>query len=351
MTGPPPEEGRPLVSVVIPAHNAEGTVAEAVSSVLAQTYRPIEVVVVDDGSTDGTWEVLAGFGSLIRAVRQPNRGIAAARNVSIRASSADLIALMDADDVCEPDRIAVQVACLRAFPDLVLCCSEFSAFTSEGALSARHGAEYYARLRPDQGGLEARFPHSAPLSLDGLEAAGLPPTVRWGQVYEDLALGNFVHPPTVLFRRSVLETAGWFDESIAIMCEWDWLVRVARVGPIGHIDRPLLRYRITPGQVSFSAGAPLDSVHVAERILARDPGLRERHPREVRSLMGGLYADVAVADVEAHHRWAATKLLAKSVFKYGHVDRDVGKILLKILLPSGAIELIKDLAEAILPVI
>lgn len=345
-----PSDG-PLVSVAIPAHNAEATVAEAIESVLAQTYRPIEVIVVDDGSTDGTWDVLQRFGERIRAVHQENQGIAAARNAGLRAAQGEFIALMDADDVCLPERIALQVACLQAMPHLVLCCSEFSAFTADGEVSARHGAEYYARLAPAQGGVEARFPQVAELPVGGQPSNEEGVTVRWGGVYEELALGNFVHPPTVLFRRGLLESVGWFDTSIHIMCEWDWLVRVARVGPIGYLDRPLLRYRLSAGQVSFSADAPLDSLHVAERILARDPALRRRHPSEVRELMGGLYADAALADAEAHHRWAATRLLARSVVRYRHLDRGVGKTLLKILLPGAAIELIRDVAEVVLPLL
>lgn len=341
----------PLVSVAIPAHNAEATVAEAIESVLAQTYRPIEVIVVDDGSTDGTRDVLQRFGGRIRAVHQENQGIAAARNAGLRAARGDFIALMDADDVCLAERLAVQVACLQAMPQVVLCCSEFSAFNAGGEVSARHGAEYYARLAPGQGGVDARFPQVAELPVGGDSPDAGTVTVRWGDVYEELALGNFVHPPTVLFRRELLGTAGWFDTSIHIMCEWDWLVRVARVGPIAYLDRPLLRYRLSAGQVSFSADAPLDSVHVAERILARDPALRRRHRGEVRDLMGGLYADAALADAEAHHRWAAMRFLARSVVRYGHMDRQVGKILLKILLPGAAIELIRDVAEFVLPLL
>lgn len=335
----------PLVSVVIPAHNAEATVAEAVTSVLAQTYRPIEVVVVDDGSTDRTWSVLQGFGDSIRAIHQENQGIGAARNASIRAASGAYLALMDADDICEPERIAVQMACLQALPDLVLCCTEFSAFNAAGQVSGRHGAEYYGQLRPERGGVAARYAHQSALELGGGDGESAPVTVRWGDVYEELALGNFVHPPTVLFRRELLDSAGWFDPSIRIMCEWDWLVRVARFGPIGFVEAPLLRYRLSAGQVSFSEEAPLDSVHVAEQILDRDPGLRARHPREARALMGDLYADAATAGIASHHRWAALRFLAKSAIRYGKVDQGAARLFLKILLPAALLELFRDLLE------
>lgn len=350
MTGTKGTAG-PLVSVVIPAHNAQATVAEAIESVLRQTYRPVEVVVVDDGSADGTWGVLQRFGASIRAVRQDNQGIASARNASIRAASGAFVALMDADDVCEPERIAVQMACLQALPELVLCCSEFSAFDAHGQVWPRHGAEYYGRLRPEQGGVAARYPHEGQVALGG---GGERPTsvpVRWGQVYEELALGNFVHPPTVLFRREVLDRAGWFDASIRIMCEWDWLVRVAHAGPIGFIDVPLLRYRLSASQVSFSEGAALDSARVATRILGRDPQLRARHRKEARHLLGDLYADAAGAGLEAHHRWAAARLLATSVIRYGRLNDRALRLLAKLLLPAAALELLRDLLEVALAVV
>lgn len=335
----------PLVSVAIPAHNAEATIAEAVQSILEQTYRPVEVVVVDDGSTDGTWRVLQGFGSAIRAIRQDNQGIAAARNAGLRAASGDLIALMDADDISEPERIAAQVACLRALPDVVLCASEFSAFDTSGRVSVRHAAEYYGRLAAGHGGVAARFPHQGRLTLEGVAPAEASARVFWGTIYDELALGNFLHPPTVMFRRSVLDDAGWFDPAIRIMCEWDWLVRVARLGPIGYIDHPLLQYRLSAGQVSFSEDAPLDSIRVAKRILARDPELRVHHRREARELLGGLYADAASAGVEAHHRWAALRLLAQGALRYRLLDLRALRILGKIVLPGALVELLRDLLE------
>src|SRR5215212_11526906 len=100
----------PLVSVVIPTYNRRRLVVEAVESALAQTYRPLEILVVDDGSTDGTEAELHRFGSAVRYLKQPNQGAAAARNRGIRAATGELVAFLDSDDLWAPAKIEKQVA-------------------------------------------------------------------------------------------------------------------------------------------------------------------------------------------------------------------------------------------------
>ncbi len=104
----------PLVSCIVPVWNGQRYLAEALDSVLRQTYRPLDVVVVNDGSSDGTRDVIAAFGARVRCVEQPHAGLAAARNRGIAAAGGDLIAFLDADDVWLPEKIARQVDRLRA---------------------------------------------------------------------------------------------------------------------------------------------------------------------------------------------------------------------------------------------
>src|SRR5512132_248706 len=102
--------GKPLVSVIVPAYNAGSTIAEAVESALAQTYRPLEVVVVDDGSTDDTAEVVAErFEDRVHIISAPHRGRGAARNTGLATARGAYIQFLDADDVLAPAKIATQV--------------------------------------------------------------------------------------------------------------------------------------------------------------------------------------------------------------------------------------------------
>lgn len=336
----------PLVSVAIPAYNAQATVAQALRSVLAQTHHRLEIIVVDDGSTDGTWQVLQSFGDSIRAIRQANGGLAAARNAGVRACTGDFIALMDADDLCEPERMACQVEFLRRQTDAVLCCSDFSAFDANGPVSASHNAAYYSRCSEAEGGVRERFPKHSTLDIGACLAS---PTKRpvvvathFGAVYEQLALGNFVHPPTVMFRREVLAQAGLFEPGARTMCDWDWLVKVAHVGAVGFIDRPLLRYRLSATQMSSTnrAQSRLDSLHVTHRICGRDPALQTHQPEAFRKLFGEMYADAADARA-SEHRAEALSFLAKSVLRHRTVTHQTARTLLKILMPTPLLVLLR----------
>jgi glycosyltransferase involved in cell wall biosynthesis len=108
----------PLVSCIVAVFNGERYLAEALRSILAQTYRPLEVLVVDDGSTDGTPAVIDGFGDQVRMLRQPNAGPAAARNRGLAAARGGLVAFLDADDLWHPDKLTRQMARFGARPEL-----------------------------------------------------------------------------------------------------------------------------------------------------------------------------------------------------------------------------------------
>ena len=102
--------GKFLVSCIVPVYNGERYLREALDSILAQTYRPLEIIVADDGSADGTAGVVATFGDQVRYVRQHNQGPSSARNLGIRVPTGDFIAFLDADDLWHPEKLARQIA-------------------------------------------------------------------------------------------------------------------------------------------------------------------------------------------------------------------------------------------------
>jgi len=103
----------PLVSVILAVHNREGSVARAIASVLAQTYSPLELIVVDDGSTDGTRGVVEGFGAQVTLLARAHSGVYAARNTGLRRARGELVAFIDSDDAWLPDKLAAQVPLMR----------------------------------------------------------------------------------------------------------------------------------------------------------------------------------------------------------------------------------------------
>jgi glycosyltransferase involved in cell wall biosynthesis len=334
----------PLVSVAIPVYNGQDQVADSVRSVLAQTHPAVEVIVVDDGSTDKTWDVLKSLGPAVRTIRQRNGGLAVARNTGLQAARGEFIALMDHDDLCEPERLAVQVQFMQQHPELVLCATDFSAFNANGPVSPSHTGTYYSRCRPEVGGIAARFPQHGHLEITAcLGADPAAPAVvntHLGNVYDELALGNFLHPPTLLFRRSVLTDVGLFDPAARSMCDWEWLVKVARSGPVGFIDRPLLKYRLSATQLSSSPRAMADSLHVAQRICASDPALVGRHRAAFRHLLGEMHIDAAEVSL-AHSRGEALSLLATGALRYGQLGGRSLRMLAKLATPAALLSALR----------
>lgn len=122
----------PLVSVIIPVYNGAATIAEAIDSALGQTFRDLEVIVVDASSTDGTPKILEGYGDRITVVRQPKLGIAAGRNAGLRLSSAEYLAFLDCDDTWRPQMLERAVSHLNADPGCVLTFCDLAMVDSNG---------------------------------------------------------------------------------------------------------------------------------------------------------------------------------------------------------------------------
>ena len=339
------ERQRILVSIAIPAFNAGATLRDTLRSVLAQTHPTLDIVVVDDGSTDDTAEVAASFGERVRLIRQPNAGISRTRNTSLQAARGEFIALLDADDLCEPERIAVQLEYMLRNPNLLLCSSDFSGFDDTGILAHSYCGHYYSRCSTAQGEPRARYPMRGELDISDClvefpQQQQRVPTLQ-GQVYDELVLGNFIHPPTVMIRRDTIDKVGMFDPRFRIGCEWEWLTRVARAGPVGYLDRPLLRYRRSPTQVTHDPQTSLDALHVAQLLHARDPSIRQRAPRAVRRHLGGLCVDAAYALSETQPT-TALRLLATGALRYHTVRRGSLAALVRLSLPTWLLQAMRQ---------
>ncbi|MDP6634836.1 MAG: glycosyltransferase [Phycisphaerae bacterium] len=197
----------PNVSVIIPAYNCEDLVAEAVASVREQTYRDFETIVVDDGSTDGTWEVIQQLGRdwpELQTMRVEHRGLAAARNAAIAKSTGQWIALLDSDDLWLPEKLARCMAFLDANPDLSIV-----------------------------------YTPMAPIRMDGTPMQGHSKPCKSGWLAKALFQSIFVHDPASVFHKRVIETCGGFNEALPVCVGHDFWLRVSMKFAFGLIDEPL----------------------------------------------------------------------------------------------------------------
>ncbi len=207
---------QPTFSVIIAAYQAAATVLQAVMSALSQTVAPLEVIVVDDGSTDGTDAVLAPWQERITYLHQPNRGPAAARNAAIRRATGDFVVVLDADDVYEPGRIEALTDLAVKRPDLDILTTD--AFLEVNGDVAGTFFEY------------TRFPEA-------------------DQACE-IFFRCFLFAPAV--KRLRMIEVGGFDETLRVAEDWDCWIRLLHSGSVaGATMKPLIRYRI--GHESLTA--------------------------------------------------------------------------------------------------
>jgi glycosyltransferase involved in cell wall biosynthesis len=330
----------PLVSVVIPAYNAAATLPASIESVLAQRYPRVEVVVVDDGSTDRTPEVLRSFGDRIRWVYQENGGLPTARNTGHRTATGDLIAWLDADDLAEPDRIALQVDFLLQHPEIVLVGTDFSAFRDSGVVASRFAAIYYNQIADAENGVDTLYDRRStfvPTRREWLQDSWDGISMLQGNVWSRIVWGNFVHPPTVMFRRSLLERIGGLDPSAAPEGDWDFFIRVSKEGELGHLETPLLRYRLSPGQMSGPTNAKaslLGQVYILRKTHSPSPSWPDRLRELWRERHALLYARLARAEAE-QNSWAALGYLSLAA-AHRHPPHSLIPIFILILLPVWA---------------
>jgi teichuronic acid biosynthesis glycosyltransferase TuaG len=197
-----------LVSIIIPAYNAEKYLRDTIDSAFAQTYSNFEIIVVDDGSTDRTKNILAEYGNKIRVVRQTNKGSAAACNAGVAVASGTWVCFLDADDIWLPNKLALQVE---------RCKGSVISHTD----SVCFGDAIVGEIR--------RSSFEPPYS---------------GQVLKELLVVNFISKSTVMMRRDVFNHYGGFDESYVTCEDWPFWINVCAEHELGYLPEAMVRYRV-----------------------------------------------------------------------------------------------------------
>lgn len=198
-------EKKGQVSVIIPTYNRAAMLKEAVDSVLAQDFQDFELIVVDDGSTDQTLEILNAYREDITILRQPNQGVSTARNAGIKAASGSLVAFLDSDDLWLPQKLSHQVDFLNANPEAQICQTE--------EIWLRNNVRVNPKKRHKK--------------LSGL-------------IFEPSLNLCLVSPSAVMIRKNLFKTVGLFDESLPACEDYDLWLRISCRHPIHLIETPLI---------------------------------------------------------------------------------------------------------------
>ncbi|PYN09879.1 MAG: hypothetical protein DME02_01790 [Candidatus Rokuibacteriota bacterium] len=223
------DRARPVtVSVVIPTHDRGRVVVEAIESALAQTHPPLEVIVVDDGSTDDTAERVGRLrDARVRYLRRPHAGVSAARNAGIAAATGDLVAFLDSDDLWKPDKVEAEIAALARYPSAGGVFSDLEKV--DGATfvpSFMRRTRVFSRLLAERAYREGLLLSARALYLCLLQEVP-------------------IKTPALTVRRSALERAGGFNEAWTSSEDWEFLLRFARRESLVYVDRPLAVIRIS----------------------------------------------------------------------------------------------------------
>jgi glycosyltransferase involved in cell wall biosynthesis len=268
-----------LVSVVIAAYDGERFLAETLDSVLAQDHDAVEVIVVDDGSTDGTAGVLSHYAERVTVIRQENAGVSAARNRGAEEARGELIAFLDQDDVWETGMLSTQVHYLERHPDSALVYADSWVIDAMGKVRGRRSS--YLRY---------------------LE----------GDIFDDLLQrGNFIPIETSLMRTAVFRELGGFHVSLRYLEDFDLFLRIARGHSIGCQTAVLAKYRVHDKNLSHQREALLaEWIPILDALGSADGGLRLDEREAVERLRAQRCAEMAWhalrrADLPASDEWMA----------------------------------------------
>jgi len=300
----------PLVSTIVPAFNAERYLGLAIDSILDQTYSNIEVLVVDNASTDTTAQVIKGYGDKVRYLREDTKGPAAARNRGLQESKGEYIAFLDSDDLWLPDKTERQVRFLTEHPEYGIVYSQYEYIDENGELYDNK----WGRV-----------------------------CTQTGWVFEDLLRHELqIGIGTMMIRRSSLEEAGNFNEKLITAEDTDLFIRLAKYSQFGHIAGPVARYRSHKESLTKQQGVPRGTFKSLDYLVERYP---ELHPSK-NSVMSYAYAVRHFARGRgAFHKgdYQETRRQTLKAIKYRPLWLSVWPYLLGSFVPAKVIDLVRGL--------
>lgn len=337
----------PSVSAIIPTFNRKDKTRRAIESVLSQTYPNIEIVVVDDGSTDDTGEMVSREFPEVKYHIQDNAGVSAARNKGVSLAAGDYIAFLDSDDQWHPGKIAAQMEVFARYPDLKICWTDASAVGPSGRVEeSRFLRRYHEKAYSYQPDTDL-FYHVEEVSwkdpslsneVSCTEGSELTALLKIGDFASRMYLGNFMLTPTIIMPRDAFRDAGGFSTTVRVGEDYDFNARVCRLGDVGLLDYPLCATQLGGDDHlrSFSLDMARANLFTMKTLKALSGDVlslpqslidqRERHA----------YAWLGTWELEAGDRSKARSYLYSGLKVPGRPRRRMLALLLLSLLPKAA---------------
>jgi glycosyltransferase involved in cell wall biosynthesis len=298
-----------MISVIIPAYNHAAYLPDTLHSIASQPVADLEVIVVDDGSSDGTAAIAAAFGRNVRCLRIGHSGgPARPRNIGIQAARGDFIALFDGDDIMLPGKLEEQQAFLAAHPDIPLVFTNFQNFSDDGRKYPdflRDHLDFQRMPKLPLGGKRYRIPSAA--------------------AFDTLIPDTYIGTSGVLMRRSLPDEVGGFDETLSNSDDVDFFFRVARRYDLGYIDCVFHKRRIHSANISSRPQAFASRFRAYSRL--QQLPLSDTARRDLNNMLSAILFGAGYAERLHGSRLAAVRYYLASL-KHRKPD---GRIVLSIV--------------------
>ena len=322
-----------LVSVVIPTYNCASFLREAIQSVQSQDYKNTEIIVVDDGSTDNTDEVLKPFLDTITVIKQTNQGVSSARNNGISHAQGDFIAFLDADDFWHPGKLSLQMKFLSENPDIAGVFSDFGLADETGNITdTSYIKDNYPIFSTYNLTWEDLFSRKIQLCIETDPNSII--DAYSGNIFQSLFLGNYISTDSLVLKRSILSKSCLFNPERKTQEDYELWLKIAKNNELGYIDKPLLYYRRREGQLTGQENSTeinQVSLEIIENIALGASGLLP-DKKLVAARLRDKYWNLALNYLGSNQKRAARKCLRKSL-SYNYLDKKTLSLYLWSFLP------------------
>jgi glycosyltransferase involved in cell wall biosynthesis len=331
------------ISTVIPAYNSAHTIHETLTSILSQTRRSDEVIVVDDGSTDNTEQIVKRFEG-VTYLRQLNSGVSAARNAGVAVATGDWVAFCDADDVWHPDKLNIVEQCIEKYSAFRFLFHNFCVFKDGENPDYKPVADdpkatIFPFFKENKKRLKEILPQHEQIEIiinDWSTAK-----IFSGNAFPYLILGNFILPSSVTVRRDFYLEIGGFDIAFKSAEETEFFLRAAKYLNFNYIDMPLTAYRKSAGGLTGNIPKLLNNgMKALFKNAVEDRVIFKRYRKEIELSIARRYGRLASYWLVKEDRSKAITIAVKGI-KYHRNVWQLWTVLLCIMLPVHRLSFLK----------